>query len=245
MMPRGHVRDREAMGDPRQQPDTQATWVVVPAFREAAVIRHTVEGLRAHFRHVVVVDDGSADATAAEALAGGATVVSHPLNLGQGAALQTGIELAIARGAAYVATFDADGQHRVEDLLRMLATLQGEPLDIVLGSRFAGDAPGLSAARRLALKGAVLFTNLTTGVRLSDAHNGLRVMTADAARRIELRQDQMAHASELVAQVGRLGLRFRELPVTITYSDYSMRKGQRLSNGFRILSDLVSGWLQR
>ena len=84
-----------------------------------------------------------------------------------------------------------------------------------------------------------------TGVRLTDAHNGLRVMTAGAARRIELRQDQMAHASELVAQIGRLGLRFKEVPVTIIYSPYSVQKGQRLSNGFRILTDLLAGWLQR
>ena len=242
---RTETRATAFMGESRQAPDTRRTWVVVPAFREAAVIRRTVAGLRAHFHQVVVVDDGSPDATGAEALAGGAVVVTHAVNLGQGAALQTGIDYALSRGAEFIATFDADGQHRVADLLGMLATLQGESLDIVLGSRFAGQAPGLSPLRRLVLKAAVLFTNLTTGVRLTDAHNGLRVMTAEAARRIQLRHDQMAHASELVAQVGRLGLHYREVPVTITYSDYSMHKGQRLSNGFRILSDLLSGWLQR
>lgn len=237
--------NEEGMGETLQAPDTRDTWVVVPAYREAAVIRHTVAGLRGRLPHVVVVDDGSPDATGAEALAAGAAVVRHPVNLGQGAALQTGIEYALARGARYVATFDADGQHRVDDLLAMLGTLQREPLDIVLGSRFTGEARGLTFMRRLVLKAAVLFTNLTTGVRLTDAHNGLRVMTAEAARRIELHQDDMAHASEFVGQVGRLGLRFREVPVTILYSDYSVHKGQRLSNSFRILSDLLSGWLQR
>jgi polyprenyl-phospho-N-acetylgalactosaminyl synthase len=172
-------------------------------------------------------------------------VISHPVNLGQGAALQSGLEYALRRGARFLATFDADGQHSVVDLVGMIEVLRNSPLDIVLGSRFAGQALGLSSARRLVLKAAVLFTNLTTGVRLTDAHNGLRVMTADAARRIELHQDQMAHASEFIAQIGRLGLRYREVPVTITYSAYSVEKGQRLSNGFRILSDLVSGWLQR
>jgi glycosyltransferase involved in cell wall biosynthesis len=234
-----------AMGERRHTPETRDTWVVVPAYREAAVIRGTVAVLRSHFAHVVVVDDGSPDATGAEALAAGAVVVRHPVNLGQGASLQTGIEYALARDARYVATFDADGQHRVEDLLAMLGTLQREPLDIVLGSRFTGEARGLTVTRRLVLKAAVLFTNLTTGVRLTDARNGLRVMTAEAARRIELHQDDMAHASEFVSQVGRLGLRFREVPVTILYSDYSVHKGQRLSNSFRILSDLLSGWLQR
>jgi hypothetical protein len=115
----------------------------------------------------------------------------------------------------------------------------------VLGSRFSGRAEGLSLSRRLALKVAVLFTNASTGVRLTDAHNGLRMMTAAAAARIELRQNQMAHASELVSEIRRLGLRYAELPVTITYTAYSRSKGQRVSNGFRILSDLVVGWLQR
>ena len=226
-------------------PDTCGTWVVVPAWRESGIIRRTVSELRRHFVNVVVVDDGSRDATAAEALAAGAVVVRHSVNLGQGAALQTGIEYALAQGADYVATFDADGQHDVEDLLRMCTAVMSEPLDVVLGSRFAGSAPGMSTVRRVVLKAAIIFTNLTTGLRLTDAHNGLRIFRAAAVRRIELRQDQMAHASELLSQIRRLGLRYRELPVTITYSDYSLRKGQRLSNGFRILSDLVSGWLQR
>ena len=219
--------------------------MVVPAFNESGVIGPSVSGLRNRFPNVVVVDDSSRDATAAEAHSAGAVVLRHAVNAGQGAALQTGIDYALARGADCVATFDADGQHQVEDLIAMLTALQAAPLDIVLGSRFLGHAEGLPFARRLVLKTAVLFTNLTTGVRLSDAHNGLRVMTASAARRLRIHQDGMAHASELVAQIGRLGLRYAEVPVTITYSDYSMAKGQRLSNSLRILRDLVAGWLLR
>lgn len=221
------------------------TWVVVPAFDEASVIRRSVLGLRARFPNVVVVDDGSQDATAAEALAAGAVVIRHAVNLGQGAALQTGIQYALSRDAEFIATFDADGQHHVEDLVAMLDVLKQQHLDIVLGSRFRGRADGLPLARRLLLKAAVLFTNLTTGVRLTDAHNGLRIMTAAAARRFEILQDQMAHASEIVAQIGRLGLRYEEVPVTITYDAYSKAKGQRLSNSVRILTDLMAGWLSR
>ena len=223
----------------------ELTWVVVPAFNESGVIGPGVRDLRSRFANVVVVDDGSRDATAAAALAAGAIVLRHAVNAGQGAALQTGIDYALARGATYVATFDADGQHRVEDLIAMLAVLQGSQLDVVLGSRFLGHAEGLPFARRLVLKAAVLFTNLTTGLRLTDAHNGLRVLTAPAARRLRIRQDGMAHASELIAQVGRLGLRYAEVPVTITYSDYSVAKGQRLSNSLLILRDLVAGWFLR
>jgi glycosyltransferase involved in cell wall biosynthesis len=220
-------------------------WVVVPAFNEGTVIGPAIAGLRARFPNVVVVDDGSEDATAAEALAAGAVVVPHPLNLGQGAALQTGIQYALTRGAAYVATFDADGQHRVEDLWRMLEVLAGGPHDIVLGSRFLGRSEGISRSRAALLKAGVKFTNFTTGVKLTDAHNGLRVMTASAARRLRIGQDRMAHASELIAQIGTLGLRVREVPVTITYSAYSVAKGQKMSNSLRILADLVVGWLLR
>jgi glycosyltransferase involved in cell wall biosynthesis len=219
--------------------------VIVPAFNESSVIGPSVRSLRSRFAHVVVVDDGSVDATASSALAAGAVVLRHAVNAGQGAALQTGIDYALARGAAYVATFDADGQHQVEDLVTMLAALQGGSQDIVLGSRFLGHAEGLPLARRFVLKAAVWFTNLTTGLRLTDAHNGLRVMTDSAARRLHIRQDGMAHASELIEQVGRLGLRYAEVPVTITYSDYSKAKGQRLSNSFLILRDLFAGWLLR
>lgn len=232
-------------------PSTQAadyernTWIVVPALNEAQVIRRSVSELREVFANVVVVDDGSDDATGAEALAAGAVVVRHPINLGQGATIQTGIEYALSRGAEILATFDADGQHHVEDLQKMLRVLREERPDIVLGSRFLGQAEGISRVRRFVLKAALFFTNLTTGVRLTDAHNGLRVMTAAAARRLRIRQDRMAHASELIAQIGRLGLEVREVPVTITYSEYSVGKGQRMSSGFRIVLDLFTGWLLR
>jgi polyprenyl-phospho-N-acetylgalactosaminyl synthase len=222
-----------------------AAWVVVPAFNEERVVGASVRELHTRFRNIVVVDDGSRDRTGEEALAAGAVVVRHVLNLGQGAALQTGIEYALLRGAEYVATYDADGQHHADDLERMLDVLREGRLDIVLGSRFLGHAEGMSAARRLVLRAAVVLTRMTTGVNLTDAHNGLRVMTAQAARRIHIVQDQMAHASELVSQIGRLGLRCAEVPVTITYTPYSVEKGQRLTNSVRILGDLVVGWLLR
>ena len=221
------------------------TWVVVPALDEARVIGRSLAELRAVFPAVVVVDDGSRDATASAARSAGAVVVRHPLNLGQGAAIQTGIEYALMQGAAYVATFDADGQHKAEDLQRMLAVLADENADIVLGSRFLGRTEGMSLARKMLLRAGVLFTNLTTGVKLTDAHNGLRVMTAATARRIRILQDRMAHASELIAQIGQLRLEVREVPVTITYSAYSVAKGQTMSDSFRVLADLFVAWLLR
>lgn len=223
----------------------EGVWVIVPAYNEAAVVRQVVASLREAFSHVVVIDDGSTDRTGDEARAAGAAVVRHPFNLGQGAALQTGVEFALDRGAELVATFDADGQHHVGDLVAMAALVRERGLDIALASRFLGRADGMSPGRRLLLRAAALFTRLTTGVRLTDVHNGLRVMTAATARRLHIVQDEMAHASELVAQIGELGLRFEEVPATVTYSTYSLRKGQRLSNSLRIVTDLIVGRLLR
>ncbi len=225
--------------------DSEPLYIVVPAYREAGVIAGTVAGLLSVCPNVVVVDDGSADKTAEHACAAGAVVVRHPVNLGQGAALQTGIVYALEQGARFIATFDADGQHRPQDIAAMLATLKAESLDIVLGSRFLGEAEHLPPARRMVLKAAVLFTRLTTGLKVTDTHNGLRVMTAGAARQLNLVQDRMAHASEVLAQIAEHKLVYKEVPVTVSYSQYSLQKGQRLSGAFRVLADLVIGWLVR
>jgi polyprenyl-phospho-N-acetylgalactosaminyl synthase len=220
-------------------------WIVIPAFNEGAVIGESVRQARTLKSHVLVVNDGSADDTGQQAYRAGATVISHPVNLGQGAALATGIEYAVQNGAAYVATFDADGQHRIEDLQRLLQILKTENADIVMGSRFLGKASQISLRRKLVLKLAVLLTWITTGIRLTDAHNGLRVMTANAARKIRITQNGMAHASEIIELIKRHDLRFVEAPVTILYTDYSLKKGQPLSNALNIVLELLTGRLGR
>jgi polyprenyl-phospho-N-acetylgalactosaminyl synthase len=119
-------------------PESDDLWVVIAAYNEARMIGSVVRGVRAHYGNVVVVDDGSADATAEEALAAGATVLSHPINLGQGAALQTGLAYAYSQRATRIVTFDADGQHAIEDVAVMLAIQDRLGADVVLGSRFLG-----------------------------------------------------------------------------------------------------------
>jgi len=220
-------------------------YVVVAAYCEPDIIMETVGTLVDCFPHVVVVDDGSPDATAERASRAGAIVLRHPFNLGQGAALQTGIAYALEQGARYVATFDADGQHAISDLNRMLEVLKEDNLDIVLGSRFLGESPDLPRLRWIGLKAAVLFTKLTSGLRLTDTHNGLRAMTADAARKLKITQNRMAHASEIINGIARLRLRYREVPVTIRYSEYSLSKGQKLTGSVNILVELLVGWLVR
>ena len=225
--------------------DTSSIFVVVPGFNEGSVIRRVIEDLRETYPNVVVVDDGSSDATAAHATAAGAIVLRHPVNLGQGAALQTGITYALARGGAFVATFDADGQHASADIARMVRALTDSKAQVALGSRFLGNTVGMSMSRRIMLRLAVLFTWLTTGVRLTDAHNGLRLFTRVAACKIRITQNRMAHASEILDQIVRHKLTYVEVPVTITYTDHSRAKGQTLLGAADIIGELILGKLAR
>lgn len=217
-----------------------AAWVVIPLYNEATVIGGVVRDLRKQFTHVVCVDDGSTDGSAAEARNAGALLVQHPINLGQGAALQTGFEFALSHAeCGYVVTFDADGQHRIEDALEMLEVARNNDVAIVFGSRFLDKRTDPGLVKRIVLKTAVWVTNMTTGMNLTDAHNGLRVIRRDAAERIEIKQDRMAHATEIVLELGRTGLPWREYPVELLYTDYSKAKGQSVLNSVNILVDLV------
>lgn len=215
------------------------TWLIIPLFNEATVVRTVIEDARATFPNIVCVDDGSSDGSVDEALCGGAVVLRHPINLGQGAALQTGIEFARTQpGAEYFVTFDSDGQHRVEDALAMVERLRAEPYDVIVGSRFLDGRTQAGALKRLVLRLAVLFERMSTGVRLTDAHNGLRAFNKRSALAFDIQQNRMAHASEIVAQIGQHQLRYAEQPVHILYTDYSRSKGQSLWNSVNILSEL-------
>lgn len=224
---------------PAKTPETTA-WVVIPLYNEASVIGGVITELLNHFSNVVCVDDGSSDGSASIAKAAGAHLVQHPINLGQGAALQTGFEFALAHDdCAYVVTFDADGQHRIEDALSMLTMAREDDLAVVFGSRFLDDRTNPGWIKRVILKTAVWVTNMTTGMKLTDAHNGLRVIRRDALALIHLKQDRMAHATEIVLEIGRTGLPWREHPVELLYTDYSKSKGQSVLNSINILVDLI------
>jgi polyprenyl-phospho-N-acetylgalactosaminyl synthase len=215
--------------------------VVVPAYNEGSAVGPVVAELLGFGYGVVVVDDGSADDTGDVALDAGATVLRHPINRGQGAAIQTGLSYAVRTTACYVVTFDADGQHRAGDIETMVAALERENADVALGSRFLGEAPDIPSSRRALLKLAIAFTSLTEGLRLTDAHNGLRVFRREAAARIRIRRDGMAHASELIEEIRRLRLRWVEVPVTVRYTEYSKAKGQSGRNTLGILVELLVG----
>jgi glycosyltransferase involved in cell wall biosynthesis len=219
--------------------DMRDVWIVIPAFNEATVISDVVGDVRSVFDNVVCVDDGSRDDTAEQAWRAGAHVVRHPVNLGQGAAIQTGVEYARSRpGAAVFATFDADGQHRIADVIRMVDRLRTEELDIVVGTRFADGTPNnMPMLRRLVFPLIAKVSPASRKLGLTDAHNGLRVFDKAVADGLNLTMSGMAHASEIVALIVENGWRVAEEPVEILYTDYSMSKGQPLVNGVNIIFD--------
>jgi glycosyltransferase involved in cell wall biosynthesis len=220
-------------------------WIVVPAYNEASIIGGVVAGLVRDGHRVVVIDDGSTDDTFAAARDAGAFVLRHTVNRGQGAALQTGIAFALARGAELIVTFDSDGQHAAADVDALLAPLRAGRADVVLGSRTLGSTEGMPALRKALLAVAIIFTRAASGAQVTDTHNGLRAFTRAAAAKLDIRLDRMAHASEILDQIVRHELRYEEVPVHVRYTAYSRRKGQSSFAAVRILADYVLGrWMR-
>ncbi|OHU97446.1 glycosyltransferase family 2 protein [Mycobacterium talmoniae] len=223
-------------------------WIVIPAFNEATVIGEVVAEVRSVFRNVVCVDDGSADGTGEIARRAGAHLVRHPVNLGQGAAIQTGVEYARRQpGAQAFATFDADGQHRVADVVAMVRRLAAGEADIVIGTRFArpgGSRPPL--AKRIVLQTAARLSRRSRRLGLTDAHNGLRVFNKTVADGLNITMNGMSHASEFIMLIDENRWRVVEEPIEILYTAYSKSKGQPLLNGVNIIFDeLLRGRMPR
>ena len=213
-------------------------WLVVPVYNEAPVIAGVIEQALQSFPNIVCVDDSSCDDSAAQIARTGARLVRHPVNLGQGAAVQTGVEFARRQpGAEYFVTFDADGQHQVDDVERMVKRLRTEPLDIIVGTRFHGDVQHIPRLKRIVLKTAVMLSPRGRRLGLTDSHNGLRAFNRKVAMELDITSNGMGHAPEFVEMMDRRGWRVAEEPVNILYTEYSMSKGQSLLNGVNIVFD--------
>ena len=227
----------------RVEPSSRAwddTVVVVRVYNEAPVVRRVIAELVAAGLEVIAVDDASTDNSAEEIDKSGAFRVSHPLNLGAGGALQTGYEAALRfTDARYIACFDADGQHQLADLLGMIERIR-EGYDVVIGSRFLDKQTEMSPLRRAILRLATRLMNRRAGTKLTDAHNGLRLVTREVAASIQLSHAGMAYASELEEELTRPGRRVIEYPVHILYTEYSRAKGQPLLNSVNILADTIA-----
>lgn len=219
-----------------QYPDV---WIIIPAFNEAGIIGEVIADVRSVFDHVVCVDDGSSDGTGDIALQAGAHLVRHPVNLGQGAAIQTGVEYARRQpGAEVFVTFDGDGQHRVKDVVAMIDRLSDGDVDVVIGTRFG--RPGLSRPpllKRVVLRTAAWLSPRGRRLGLTDTNNGLRVFNKRVADGLDITMSGMSHASEFVMLIDEHQWRVAEEPVEVLYTEYSKSKGQPLLNGVNIIFD--------
>lgn len=213
--------------------------IIIPVYNEAKVIRSVLNLVLKDFKYVICVNDGSKDDSILEISKTDAFLINHPINMGQGAALQTGIEFARQLSVDYFVTFDADGQHRLQDIMTMLEEIKASSYDIILGSRFLGETIGMKTSKRIILKLAIQFSNLTSGLKLTDTHNGLRVFNRKVAEGMQITLPDMAHASEILEIIAEKKYKYKEVPVTIEYTEYSKNKGQSMINAVNIGFDTL------
>ena len=215
--------------------------IIIPVYNEKVTIRSVISELLANgYHHIIVVDDGSEEDIFSEICHLPIFYIRHPVNLGQGAALQTGFDFARHIPCDVVVTFDGDGQHDYSELASLVQPVISGEADIVFGSRFLGrNNDNLPRSRKFILKCARFINYLFTGILLTDAHNGLRAFHPKLLHALRLTENRMAHATEILYEVKKHRFRCREVGVNIRYTMYSKGKGQGDWNSIRIFSDLV------
>lgn len=214
-------------------------FIIIPAYNEEKKIKNTIKSVKRLVDNVIVIDDGSSDDTSEKIKDMGCTVIKHNFNLGQGAALLTGFEYALKKNADIVVTYDADGQFKASEIPLLTQPIISGEVDVVLGSRFLGKTINMSFTRYLILKLGIIFTYLFSGIKLTDTHNGFRAFSKKSINTIKFYQDNMAYASEILDQIKRNNLRFKEVPVTVKYTNYTKKKGQKDINAMRIFFNLI------
>ncbi len=211
------------------------SFIVIPCYNSGKYISGTVNQLREFgYSNIIVVNDGSTDDSHEIIETLPVSYARHLVNLGQGAALRTGTKIALQQGAETIVHFDADGQHQASDIASMLEALNN--VDIVIGSRFIKENAQVPWSKKyFILKPAIAVNWVFSGLWLTDAHNGFRVMNRTAAEKINITQNMMAHATEILSEIKKHNLRYQEVPVNILYNEY----GQNWKGGIRIIFDLI------
>ncbi|MCK5107099.1 MAG: glycosyltransferase family 2 protein [Nanoarchaeota archaeon] len=217
-------------------------FIVVAAYNEEKRIEKVISDLKSHnYKNIVIVDDCSKDNTYSIAKKQKVHLIKHKINQGQGATLRTGINFALKNGADIVITFDGDGQHLASEIPKIIKPLK-KGYDIVIGSRFIDKKvkTKMPLKRKIELKGSVIILRIFYGLKVTDAHNGFRALSKKAAKKIKITCNRMAHASEIIYEIKRNKLKFKEIPVKIIYTKETLMKSDSgIKQGFRILKDMI------
>jgi len=222
--------------------------LILPALNEAEVLADVLARLKTALKRLpvdtelVVVNDGSRDETAAIAVKTGATVLTHLINRGLGAALGTGLAYAKENRADFAITFDSDGQHDPQDIAKVLRPLVNGRADVVIGSRSLsreGKMPFLRRINNLAFNLFNFLTWIFFGKTTSDSLSGFRGFNRRAIKYIRLKTERMEVSNEFFAEIKRHNLKLAEVPIRVIYTPYSMKKGVKPGNVFAIIFRLV------
>jgi polyprenyl-phospho-N-acetylgalactosaminyl synthase len=222
----------------------QKIYIVIPAFNEAGSIGKVIDDLFYYgYKKIVVVDDASTDKTSETVKPFNVFLIKHPVNMGPGAAIKTGIDFALLDGADIIVTFDADGQHLAKDIRDLVEPIISNKADITLGNRFLNKTSKVPIFKTIILKAGALLMFLMYGILSSDSHNGLKAMSRSAALKIDIRSNGWEYCSEVVEEIMLKKIKYQEVPVTVKYTDYSIKKGQKIYNSFYIFSKMFIKWI--
>jgi len=212
---------------------------LIPVFNEEKKIESVISDLSKYFINIIAVNDGSTDSSRDILKSLDVTLLNHSINLGQGAAISTGFKyIQNLNNAKAVVTFDADGQHSVEDAKAFAKEILSCDEEVIFGSRFIKNKANIPFLKKIVLSIVVLFTNRFSRIKLSDAHNGLKAIKKDSLKKIDITIDGFGFESQIIHQVSKKNMTYKELPTNTIYTSYSKNKGQKLINGLIILEDL-------
>lgn len=222
----------------------QKIYIVIPAFNEAGSIGKVIKDLLScGYTNIIVIDDGSSDETAGIVEDFNVFLIKHPVNMGPGAAIKTGIDFALLKNADIIVTFDADGQHLAKDIYGLAKPIITNKAEITLGNRFLNNSSKVPIFKKIILKAGAMLMFLMYGILSSDSHNGLKAISRSAASRIDIKSNGWEYCSEIIEEIMLKKIKYQEVPVTVKYSDYSIKKGQKIYNSFYIFSKMFVKWI--
>jgi polyprenyl-phospho-N-acetylgalactosaminyl synthase len=223
---------------------TKKTFIIVPAFNEASSIEKVISDLFCSgYTNIVVIDDGSSDKTSEIVKKLNVFLIRHPVNMGPGAAIKTGIDFALLLYADIIVTFDADGQHLASDIYELIKPIILNKAEITLGNRFISRTSKVPVFKKIILKAGAVLMFLMYGIISSDSHNGLKAISRSAALKIDFKSNGWEYCSEIIEEIMLKKIKYQEVPVTVKYTDYSIKKGQKIYNSFYIISKMFVKWI--